>query len=105
VPLKENEHVLFARAGQTAPLEVRTPTGCPACQHHGYRGRLAIMEILHIDNALDELVASGATSAQLAAHARQHGFTSLAEAALEQVANGQTSLAEISRVVDLTPWQ
>lgn len=105
VPLKENERLLFARAGQSIPLEIRTPTGCPACQHHGYRGRLAVMEILPIDNALDELVASGATSAQLAAHARQHGFTSLAEAALEQVSNCQTSLAEISRVVDLTPWQ
>ena len=77
--------------------------GCERCDFQGYRGRLAIMEILRMDADMDELVARRATAREIrqAAAARQ-GFTPLAENGLRRVLDGSTSLAELGRVVDLT---
>jgi general secretion pathway protein E/type IV pilus assembly protein PilB len=76
--------------------------GCPACDFRGYRGRLAITEILPFDAELDELVARRAHTAALRATARRKGFRSLAEDGVRRVLDGSTSLRELARVVDLS---
>jgi general secretion pathway protein E/type IV pilus assembly protein PilB len=78
------------------------PVGCPACSNTGFRGRMAVMELLRFDEGLDDLVAQGARSAQILAHARAQGFTTMAEDAAQRIAQGLTSLEEVARVVDLT---
>ncbi len=78
------------------------PTGCEYCDFQGYRGRLAIMELLRIDAGIDELIARRATTHEIRARAQQRGFTSLAEDGLRRVLDGTTSLEELGRVVDLT---
>ncbi len=78
------------------------PTGCELCDFQGYRGRIAIMELLRIDAGLDELIARRATTHEIRNRALQQGFRSLADDGLRRVLDGVTSLEELARVVDLT---
>jgi type II secretory ATPase GspE/PulE/Tfp pilus assembly ATPase PilB-like protein len=78
------------------------PSGCPQCDHQGYRGRVALMEILRMDSDLDELIARRATHREIRNAATDKGFSSLAEDGLRRVTEGVTSLEEVARVVDLT---
>lgn len=76
--------------------------GCEACDYQGYKGRLAIMELLRFDAELDELITRNATLGELNAHALAKGFVPIAEDGLRRVLEGITSIEEVGRVVDLT---
>ena len=103
-----------AEGGHDAIREVRAPDaepkgppiyrarGCGRCEHQGYRGRLALMELLRFDAEIDELVTRGATTREIAKAARAKGFLPLAEDGVRRVFEGLTSLDEVARVVDLT---
>ncbi|UCV22173.1 GspE/PulE family protein [Ferribacterium limneticum] len=78
------------------------PTGCELCDFQGYRGRIAIMELLRIDAGIDELIARRATTHEIRSRALLQGFTTLADDGMHRVLNGTTSLEELARVVDLT---
>ena len=78
------------------------PTGCELCDFQGYRGRIAIMELLRIDAGIDELIARRATTHEIRSRALLQGFTTLADDGMQRVLNGTTSLEELARVVDLT---
>jgi general secretion pathway protein E/type IV pilus assembly protein PilB len=77
-------------------------TGCERCDFQGYRGRIAIMELLRLDRAIDELIARRATAHEVRAYALDRGFVTLADDGLRRVLDGVTSLEELGRVVDLT---
>ena len=76
--------------------------GCELCHHQGYSGRLAIMELLKMDNDLDDLVARRTSVRELKHAALEKGFRPLAADGLQRVLQGITSLSEVARVVDLT---
>ena len=85
----------------------RAPTlyravGCDQCDYQGYRGRIAIMELLRLDGELDELIAHRATSRELLKAAVGKGFKTLADDGIRRVLDGSTSVDELMRVVDLT---
>ena len=87
--------------------DVKPPTlyravGCDHCDYQGYRGRLAIMELLKVDGEIDELMASGATARELLKAALAKGFRTLADDGARRVLDGSTSVDELMRVVDLT---
>ena len=76
--------------------------GCDACHYQGYKGRLAIMELLNMDHDLDDLVSHRASTRQIHEAALAKGFRPLAIDGIRRIMQGITSLAEVSRVVDLT---
>jgi type II secretory ATPase GspE/PulE/Tfp pilus assembly ATPase PilB-like protein len=76
--------------------------GCDLCHHQGYKGRRAIMEIFKMDNDIDDLVSRRASMRDLKQCALEKGFRPLAQDGIRRVIQGQTSIAEVSRVVDLT---
>ncbi|MEE8288118.1 MAG: ATPase, T2SS/T4P/T4SS family [Nitrosomonadaceae bacterium] len=78
------------------------PVGCDLCERNGYNGRVAIMELLKMDQDIDELIARRATARELKTLALEKGFRPLVEDAIQRVMDGVTSLSEVSRVVDLT---
>jgi general secretion pathway protein E/type IV pilus assembly protein PilB len=78
------------------------PKGCPRCDHQGYKGRIALMELLRFDVGLDELVGRRAGIMEITEYAMAHGFVPLARDGLRRVVEGVTSLQEIGRVVDLS---
>jgi len=100
VPTQEERKILGA-AGETID-HIYRPVGCAKCANKGYKGRSSVMELLVMDVDLDELVARGATAKELRTTAIAHGFRPLAEEGLARVADGTTSIAEVSRAVDLT---
>ena len=76
--------------------------GCDHCDYQGYRGRLAIMEILKLDVDLDELISRRATAREIQRAALAKGFRTLAGDGTRRVLDGTTTLDELMRVVDLT---
>ena len=78
------------------------PCGCERCDFQGYRGRLAIMELLRINGDLDELIARRCTAREIRHLAERQGFVSLADDGMRRVLDGSTSIEELGRVVDLT---
>jgi general secretion pathway protein E/type IV pilus assembly protein PilB len=85
-----------------ADLKIFRPVGCNRCNHRGYKGRTAVMEILHMDPDLDELVARRASPKEIRDAAISKNFRSLAEEGVQRVLDGSTSLAEVARAIDLT---
>jgi len=98
---KDELHLLGAERFRQTPILYR-PSGCPQCDYRGYRGRVAIMEILRMDGDLDDLVVRRATLREIRRAASEKGFRTLAEDGLRRVLEGLTSLDEVARVVDLT---
>jgi general secretion pathway protein E/type IV pilus assembly protein PilB len=88
--------------GSETPITVWHAVGCSRCDHTGYRGRLAIMELVRFDPALDELIARNATLRELRQAAVSRGFRDLVEDGVQRVLAGDTSLEELARVVDVT---
>ncbi|MBU1365420.1 MAG: Flp pilus assembly complex ATPase component TadA [Gammaproteobacteria bacterium] len=93
---------LLADLGEGPRPVLFRPTGCELCDFQGYRGRIAIMELLRIDAGIDELIARRATTHEIRSRALLQGFTTLADDGMHRVLNGTTSLEELARVVDLT---
>lgn len=76
--------------------------GCKHCDQQGYKGRIALLEVLRMDPDLDELVACRATMREVAALAYEKGFSPLAADGIARIRAGVTSVEEVSRVIDLT---
>ena len=73
--------------------------GCGYCRGTGYKGRRAIAEVLMLDDRLRELIATRAPVSQMKELAAANGLRSLRSQALQWVARGETTLAELARVV------
>ncbi len=73
--------------------------GCGTCRGTGYKGRRAVAEVLWVTDALRELIASRAPVSALKDLAAKGGLLPLREQALTWVARGETTLAEVIRVL------
>ena len=71
--------------------------GCEACSQNGYKGRLALFEIMEFDDALREMVLSQASTAVLRTEAQSRGMRSLREGGLLAIYDGQTTIDEVVR--------
>ncbi|MCQ2495437.1 MAG: Flp pilus assembly complex ATPase component TadA [Lachnospiraceae bacterium] len=73
--------------------------GCPKCSNTGYRGRIAIHEVLPINKQIREMVTGGATTEQLKDYAVEVlGMRTLKQEAISLVEQGITTVEELSRV-------
>jgi len=68
--------------------------GCSACANSGYKGRIAVYEVMDFTNTLKEMVLRGATMIELKRQAIKEGMTTLRMSALNRVAEGRTTLEE-----------
>lgn len=73
--------------------------GCDHCRGTGYRGRVALFELLSVTDDVREAVGRGADSAEIVDLARKRGFRGLREDAEGRVAAGITSREEIQQVL------
>ncbi len=76
--------------------------GCDHCNNFGYKGRIAITELLKVDPGMDDLISRRASRREIQDYAMDHGFEPIAEDGLRRVLDGSTTLEDVSRVVDLT---
>jgi type IV pilus assembly protein PilB len=71
--------------------------GCDNCNKSGYRGRMAIFEILQMDDDLRELVMKEASTNVIRKHARERGMRVLRETGLMGIYEGMTTIDEVVR--------
>jgi type IV pilus assembly protein PilB len=72
--------------------------GCPACNETGYKGRIALYEVMAIRENIKELVLEGASTAELREQARKNGMKTLRESGLAKIRDGLTTIEEVMRV-------
>jgi len=73
--------------------------GCDDCDNTGYKGRVAISEILPITPEVQRLILSGASSKDIRTQAQSQGMKTLLDDAMSKAAEGVTTLEEVIRVV------
>jgi type IV pilus assembly protein PilB len=73
--------------------------GCSSCSHTGYRGRLALHEVMTVGEEIERLAVGRASAATIAKAAQEGGMETLREDGLAKVISGDTSLEELFRVV------
>ena len=71
--------------------------GCETCNFTGYKGRMAITEILVVDERLRELMLQNASTSQLARAAVESGMSTLRECGLQAIFSGQSTVEEVLR--------
>jgi type II secretory ATPase GspE/PulE/Tfp pilus assembly ATPase PilB-like protein len=91
------EHELIDASGPTPTMT--HGAGCSSCRGTGFRGRLGIFELLVIDDAIREAIASRAPRAALHALASSAGFTPLRADGWNRARQGITTIEEVLRVV------
>ncbi|WP_138315770.1 GspE/PulE family protein [Rhodoluna limnophila] len=75
------------------------PGGCNRCSKTGYRGRLAIHEVMPITEGIERLILDRASSSEIEALAISEGMSTLRDDGFAKVAEGLTSIEEVLRVV------
>jgi type II secretory ATPase GspE/PulE/Tfp pilus assembly ATPase PilB-like protein len=75
--------------------------GCDHCKSSGYRGRVAIYEMLFINDELRELITNKVSANQIKAKAKEIGFKTLFDAGVEKIKEGVTTAEEVLRVAEL----
>jgi type II secretory ATPase GspE/PulE/Tfp pilus assembly ATPase PilB-like protein len=72
--------------------------GCLECEGAGFRGRMAIAELLGVSDRIRELVLEKRPGSEIKSAARAEGMTFLRESAIRKVLEGETTLREINKV-------
>jgi type IV pilus assembly protein PilB len=88
----------LASIGAELPVIYRA-VGCSACGGTGYRGRMAVHEVMLMTEELQRLIVARASSEELHKISVAQGMTTLRQDGLAKVALGRTTLEEVSRVV------
>jgi type IV pilus assembly protein PilB len=84
--------------GEELP-ELFRPVGCSVCAKTGYKGRLALHEVMQVSEAVERLAVERASATAIGEVARSEGMLTLREDGMAKVAQGITSVDEILRVV------
>ena len=74
--------------------------GCEECNFTGYRGRIAIFEMMEMSGTLREMTFNRSTASQLRKQAKMSGMLSLREDAIRKVFSGVTTFDEVLRVAN-----
>ncbi|HXU70100.1 MAG TPA: type IV-A pilus assembly ATPase PilB [Polyangia bacterium] len=79
-------------------LQMYKGAGCRTCSNTGYKGRIAIYEVMAFTEPLKELVLQGASTAEVKAEAIRGGMKSLRMSGIEKLIAGITTVEEVLRV-------
>jgi type IV pilus assembly protein PilB len=71
--------------------------GCKTCSGTGYKGRLAVFEVMELTDELKEFILSGASSLEIKREAIRQGMKTLRQSALQKLKQGVTSIEEVVR--------
>ncbi|HJQ03272.1 MAG TPA: GspE/PulE family protein [Jatrophihabitans sp.] len=74
------------------------PTGCRSCAQTGYRGRLAVNEVMPVSEEIERLAVQRASASEIGRVAIAEGMVALRNDGLRKTAEGLTSLEEVLRV-------
>lgn len=86
----------------TTPPTIYEPVGCDKCKGKGYKGRIALIEILRVDEGMDELIGSKATRKAMMEYALDNGFVPMVMDGVDKVISGNIDIQELINTVDMT---
>jgi type IV pilus assembly protein PilB len=92
---REPDSEVTVAAKQVAPVR---GAGCRTCSDTGFKGRLAVYEVMALKEELKEFVLNGASALELKREAMRLGMKTLRQSALAKLAEGVTTLGEVVRV-------
>lgn len=101
VPSAEECEILGVDHAHAPEIYKARQGGCQACAGQGYKGRVAIAEILLLDEDLDEVIARGGTKIEIKRLAKQKGFKNMKDDGILKVLDGMTSLDELAHAVNV----
>ncbi len=100
-PTTDYEKDIFKKVLNKDIAEIYEPVGCPECSR-GYRGRIAIHEVLLLNQQIKDAITKGVAKDVLRELVYGHGGTeTMLQDGLEKVLAGDTSFAEILKLIDL----
>lgn len=92
-----SERAVFNRETVTVPAQIMQAKGCSACAMTGYRGRVGLYEVVELTSGLRSAIAAGQDEAALIEKARSEGAIGLVQDGLRKVAEGVTTVDELTR--------
>jgi len=81
--------------GEEGQMFLANEGGCDRCRNSGYLGRLAIFELCLVTPAIEDLIVSGASSAEIKKKATEEGFINMRDYGWYKVLSGDTTLEEV----------
>ncbi len=72
--------------------------GCTTCSDTGYKGRIALYEVMPMKEEMKDLVLNGASSSELKSEAIRLGMSTLRQSGIKKIAEGVTTIEEVTRV-------
>lgn len=78
-------------------LNILKPKGCEACNNTGYKGRIALYEVMPINDDIRELILNRVQSREIKKKAIDQGMITLRRSGLIKIKNGITSVEEVLR--------
>lgn len=100
-PLDINPEVLVnigIPPAEAKHVRVFAGKGCPKCSNTGYKGRVALYEVMPMTEELKDFVLNGASAAEIKREAIRQGMLSLRASGLEFLKMGVTTIEEVFRV-------
>ena len=95
----ELERIGFAWDSSAGVPTLYRAVGCSACSQTGFRGRMALHEVMSVTEDISRLAVGRASTDEIARVARDQGMTTLKNDGWRKVLQGRTSIEEILRVV------
>ncbi len=96
-PATDMEKEIFENNGMSVE-HVYDSEGCSVCHQRGYRGRIAVQEVLVIDDAIRGMLLNNGSMADIRAYMKTQGTAFLMQDGLEKIKAGKTSMEEIMQV-------
>ena len=101
-PYAPDEALLRLLSAETIEAaQFRKGTGCTACNHTGFSGRVTVTEMLTVSESLREAIIERTATKRLQEIAQADGLLTLWQKGLRRVLNGETTLEEVMRVIGL----
>lgn len=97
-PIEISEETLDEIEFPFKNVQLYGPNGCHNCANTGYRGRIALTEVMSINEPLEQLIAQQKTATEIRREAENYGLVSLKKDGFEKVAHGLTTIDEILRI-------
>ena len=99
----EDELVRMGLPRDSKDIKIYKGKGCPNCYHTGYKGRIAVFEIIIFSKQSKRMIADNIPRAELMECIKKEGnYRSLQQNALELVSTGITTVSEMTRILNAT---
>jgi type IV pilus assembly protein PilB len=85
-------------AAEARHIKLRQGKGCPKCANTGYKGRIALYEVMPMTEEVREFILNGASAAEIKREAMRGGMLSLRQSGLTRLKEGVTTIEEVLRV-------